>query len=211
MKNRAVVLSFLEGFQFQMFQTLSDGSEENLLESIQMFSPWNSNNAIASKCVHGYSPMRCLKFELVENKFTQRGGELAHTADRTTLNEKTYGLHFQGTKELASIKRLAYDGWFIKRYTIELERRRYELHDHVKEAVPSTWDPEAVARFIERFGTHVIVGVSMGGKDVLYVRQDTSDLHDPASIKKLLTETASMKFRDSANTHVSASQDLRNK
>lgn len=68
-------------------------------------------------------------------------------------------------------------------------------------------------RFIEHFGTHVIVGVSMGGKDVLYVRQheDTSDINDPASIQKLLKETASMKFKDSADNHLSASEDLSNK
>jgi len=68
------------------------------------------------------------------------------------------------------------------------------------------------ARFIERFGTHVIVGVSMGGKDVLYVRQDdTSNHHDPDRIQKLLTETANMKFMDSANNHCLASQNLSNK
>jgi hypothetical protein len=51
----------------------------------------------------------------------------------------------------------------------------------------------------------------MGGKDVLYVRQEgTSDLHDPASIQKLLTETASMKFMDTANNHGLASQGLSN-
>ncbi|KAK2438884.1 MACPF domain-containing protein [Trifolium repens] len=123
----------------------------------------------------------------------------------------SFGLHFQGTKELDSIIHLAYDGWFIKRYAVELEKYHGELHDHVKEAVPSSWDPEAIARFIKRFGTHVIVGVSMGGKDVLYVRQEgTSDLHDPASIQKLLTETASMKFMDTANNHGLASQGLSN-
>jgi hypothetical protein len=51
----------------------------------------------------------------------------------------------------------------------------------------------------------------MGGKDVLYVRQeDTSDRHDPARIQKLLTETASMKFMDSANNHGLVSQGLSN-
>jgi uncharacterized protein YjhX (UPF0386 family) len=58
----------------------------------------------------------------------------------------SFRLHFQGIKELASVKCLAYDGWFIKRYTIELERDLYELHDHVKEAVPSSWDPKALTR-----------------------------------------------------------------
>lgn len=64
------------------------------------------------------------------------------------------------------------------------------------------------ARFIERFGTHVIVGVSMGGKDVLHVRQeDTSDLV-PTTIRKLLEDTADMKFKDSVDNHCLASEDL---
>ena len=58
----------------------------------------------------------------------------------------------------------------------------------------------------------MIVGVSMGGKDVFYVRQeDTSDISDPTSIQNLLKETASMKFMDSADNHRSASEDLSNK
>jgi hypothetical protein len=52
----------------------------------------------------------------------------------------------------------------------------------------------------------------MGGKDVLYVRQEhTSDINDPASILKLLKETASMKFKDSVDNHGSASEDFSNK
>jgi hypothetical protein len=52
----------------------------------------------------------------------------------------------------------------------------------------------------------------MGGKDVLYVRQEhTSDINDPASILKLLKETASMKFKDSADNHGSTSEDFSNK
>ncbi|KAL2342865.1 hypothetical protein Fmac_004150 [Flemingia macrophylla] len=130
----------------------------------------------------------------------------------------SFGLPSRSIKDLASTKSLAYDGWFIKRYAIELENHRVELLDHVKEAVPSTWDPEALARFIERFGTHVIVGVIMGGKDVLYVRQeDTSYLGirqehtsclGPTKIQKLLKDTANMMFKDSADNHRVASEDL---
>lgn len=123
----------------------------------------------------------------------------------------SFGLSCRCIKHLAYIKSLAYDGWFIKRYSVELEKYHGELRDHVKEAVPSSWDPEALARFIERFGTHVIVGVSMGGKDVIYVRQDvSSDLNDPASIQKLLKETADMKFMDSAENRRPALEDLSN-
>jgi hypothetical protein len=54
----------------------------------------------------------------------------------------------------------------------------------------------------------------MGGKDVLYVREEhtsESDINDPASILKLLKETASMKFKDSADNHGSTSEDFSNK
>ncbi|XP_020228673.1 MACPF domain-containing protein At4g24290 [Cajanus cajan] len=120
----------------------------------------------------------------------------------------SFGLPSRSIKDLASTKSLAYDGWFIKRYAIELERYHGELLDHVKEAVPSAWDPEALARFIERFGTHVIVGVIMGGKDVLYVRQEDTSYLGPTTIQKLLEDTANMKFQDSADNHYPASKDL---
>lgn len=66
------------------------------------------------------------------------------------------------------------------------------------------------ARFIQRFGTHVIVGVSMGGKDVLYLRQEDTSYLGPTSIQKLLKDTANMKFKDSADNHCLASEDLCN-
>lgn len=58
----------------------------------------------------------------------------------------SFGLSGRCIKDFASIKSLAYDGWFIKRYAIELDKHHGELHDHVKAAVPSSWDPEALAR-----------------------------------------------------------------
>ncbi|KAH1135317.1 hypothetical protein GLYMA_05G196900v4 [Glycine max] len=122
----------------------------------------------------------------------------------------SFGLSDRSIKDLASIKSLAYDGWFIKRYTIELERHHCKILDQVEEAVPSSWDPEALARFIQRFGTHVIVGVSMGGKDVLYLRQEDTSYLGPTSIQKLLKDTASRKFKDSAENHSIASEDLFN-
>ena len=58
----------------------------------------------------------------------------------------SFGLSGQSNKDVATTKSLAYDGWFITRYAFELERCDGELHDHVKEAMPSSWDPEAFAR-----------------------------------------------------------------
>ncbi|KAK3035258.1 hypothetical protein RJ639_034695 [Escallonia herrerae] len=65
-------------------------------------------------------------------------------------------------KDAASTKALAFDGVLITIYNIALEKSQIALLDHIKEAVPSSWNPAALARFIEKFGTHVIVGVKMG-------------------------------------------------
>ncbi|KAF7840181.1 MACPF domain-containing protein [Senna tora] len=60
----------------------------------------------------------------------------------------SFGLDGHCIKNFGAIRSLSYDGWFIKRYTIELERYPYhgELDNLVKEVVPSLWDPEALAR-----------------------------------------------------------------
>ena len=55
------------------------------------------------------------------------------------------------------------------------------------------------ARFIEQFGTHVVVGVSMGGKDVLYVRQEYPSQLQPTELQKLLKDTANMRFMSSVD------------
>ena len=64
------------------------------------------------------------------------------------------------------------------------------------------------ARFIERFGTHVVVGVSMGGKDVLYIRQENPYDFQPTSLLKFLKDKASMRFTDSAENHCLPSEVL---
>ncbi|XP_020111225.1 MACPF domain-containing protein At4g24290 [Ananas comosus] len=99
-------------------------------------------------------------------------------------------------KDAASTKTLAFDGWFITLYTVALSKAQIVLRDHVKQAVPSTWDPAALARFIEKFGTHIIVGVKMGGKDVIYVRQQHSSTLPPVKVQETLKELADRRFLD---------------
>ncbi|CAK9139382.1 unnamed protein product [Ilex paraguariensis] len=99
-------------------------------------------------------------------------------------------------KEAANTKSLAFDGSFITLYSIILEKTQVALCDHIKEAVPSSWDPAALAKFIEKFGTHVIVGVKMGGKDVVYVKQQHSSSLEPADVQKRLKDMADKRFSD---------------
>ncbi|TMX02775.1 hypothetical protein EJD97_019884 [Solanum chilense] len=108
-------------------------------------------------------------------------------------------------KDAAYTKALAFDGVFITLYNIALEKAQVVLRDHVKQAIPSSWDPVALTRFIEKYGTHVIVGVKMGGKDVVYVKQQYSSTLQPADIQKRLKEVADERF---SNANVQSSTTL---
>ncbi|XP_071725580.1 MACPF domain-containing protein At4g24290-like [Rutidosis leptorrhynchoides] len=99
-------------------------------------------------------------------------------------------------KDASSTKTLAFEGMFISLYTIALEKSNIILCDHVKEAVPSSWEPALLARFIERFGTHIIVGVNMGGKDVIYMKQQYASTLQPADVQKRLEAMADKRFLD---------------
>ncbi|XWS40399.1 hypothetical protein CRYUN_Cryun18bG0137800 [Craigia yunnanensis] len=109
-------------------------------------------------------------------------------------------------KDAANIKTLAFDGVFITLYSVALEKSQMVLRDHVKKAVPSTWDPAALARFIDTYGTHIIVGVKMGGKDVIYIKQQHSSNLQPADIQKRLKDMADKRFLD-ANGHYSMASE----
>lgn len=51
-------------------------------------------------------------------------------------------------KDAANTKTLALDGVFITIYSIALEKSQITLCDHIKEAVPSSWDPAALVRWV---------------------------------------------------------------
>ncbi|PKI41145.1 hypothetical protein CRG98_038462 [Punica granatum] len=104
-------------------------------------------------------------------------------------------------RDAANTKTLAFDGVFLTLYSIALEKSQLILADHAKQAVPSSWDPAALARFIEKFGTHVIVGVKMGGKDVIYAKQQHSSPLQPADVQKKLKDMADKLFVDGNGNH----------
>ncbi|KAL2254295.1 MACPF domain-containing protein At4g24290 isoform X1 [Sesamum indicum] len=99
-------------------------------------------------------------------------------------------------KDAAYTKTLAFDGMFITLYTVALEKSQMVLKDHVKKEVPSSWEPAALARFINKYGTHVIVGVKMGGKDVIYMKQQHSSSLQPSDVQKRLKVIADKRFLD---------------
>ncbi|CAI9783681.1 unnamed protein product [Fraxinus pennsylvanica] len=110
-------------------------------------------------------------------------------------------------KDASTTKLLALDGWFISLYTIELARSQITLSDQVKQEVPSSWDPAALAEFIEKYGTHVVVGVKMGGKDAIHIKQLQSSSLQPTEVQKLLKELADEKFSEEVNGSLAPKAD----
>ncbi|KAL8222778.1 hypothetical protein R6Q57_020177 [Mikania cordata] len=111
-------------------------------------------------------------------------------------------------KDASSTKTLAFDGVFISLYTVALEKSQMVLCDHVKKAVPSSWNPTLLAKFIEKFGTHIIVGVKMGGKDVIYIKQKHASSLQPADVQKKLKAMADKRFLDSDEQYVIDSEHI---
>ncbi|KAI3752657.1 hypothetical protein L2E82_24692 [Cichorium intybus] len=99
-------------------------------------------------------------------------------------------------KDASSTRTLTFEGMFISLYRVALEKSHILLSDHVKKAVPSSWDPQMLASFIERFGTHIVVGVNMGGKDVIYMKQQQASSLQPAEVQKRLEAMADKRFLD---------------
>ncbi|KAF0893645.1 hypothetical protein E2562_028055 [Oryza meyeriana var. granulata] len=103
-------------------------------------------------------------------------------------------------KDASITKSLAFDGWCITLYTVALSKAQIILRDHVKQAVPSKWEPAALARFIKKFGTHIVVGIKIGGKDVIYLKQQHSSSLQAVDVQKRLKEMSDRRFLD-ANGH----------
>ncbi|EPS73899.1 hypothetical protein M569_00855, partial [Genlisea aurea] len=99
-------------------------------------------------------------------------------------------------KDASYAKSLAFDGVFFTLYTVALEKSQIVLKDEVRQEVPSSWDTAALARFISKFGTHIIVGLKMGGKDVIYMKQPHSSTVEAADAQKRLKEMADKRFLD---------------
>ncbi|PON48738.1 Membrane attack complex component/perforin (MACPF) domain containing protein [Parasponia andersonii] len=133
-----------------------------------------------------------LSFQQMSEQFNQ---ELSLSGKIPTGHFNT-AFEFTGgwQKDAANTRALAFDGISITLYTIALDKSQVLLRDHVKQAVPSSWDSAALARFIEKYGTHVIVGVKMGGKDTIYVKQQHSSPLQPADVQKKLKDMADKLF-----------------
>lgn len=60
-------------------------------------------------------------------------------------------------------------------------------------------------RFIEKYGTHIVVGVTMGGKDVVHMKQLRNSNHEADDVQRQLKHLADKRFSAESNSPVSGS------
>ncbi|XP_010272721.1 PREDICTED: MACPF domain-containing protein CAD1-like [Nelumbo nucifera] len=110
--------------------------------------------------------------------------------------------NFTGSWQIdaTNTKSLAMVGHFIPLFTVKLAKTDLILHDDIKRSVPQTWDPASLASFIENFGTHVITSATIGGRDVVYVKQHQSSPLSAMEFNQYLKEISNQRF-DLENQH----------
>ncbi|EPS61818.1 hypothetical protein M569_12969, partial [Genlisea aurea] len=109
--------------------------------------------------------------------------------------------HLSGAwlNDAAEARHLAFDGYFISLYDLHLIASPLILNDHVKKSVPRLWDPASLSRFIKTYGTHVVVGMAIGGQDLICVKQTSSSPIPPAELKGYLEELGDCLFSDATS------------
>ncbi|GAU23479.1 hypothetical protein TSUD_81610 [Trifolium subterraneum] len=99
-------------------------------------------------------------------------------------------------RDAADIKYLAFDGYFISLYCLHLTASPLVLQEEVKKSVPAQWDPALLSRFIQTYGTHIVVGMAVGGQDVICVKQKHSSKIPPGDIRRHLEDLGDFLFSD---------------
>nr|XP_023920234.1 MACPF domain-containing protein CAD1-like [Quercus suber]POF25200.1 macpf domain-containing protein cad1 [Quercus suber] len=144
----------------------------------------------------------CTFDEMVEN-FNQK----ANLSGGFPLGSFNSAFSFTGSKhiDVAATKTLTMDGYYFPLAKVQLTKTPLVLHENVKRAVPTCWDPSSLASFIENFGTHVITSVTIGGKDVIYVKQHQSSPLSTMEIKKYVQDIGNHRF-SGTHSHTSSGQ-----
>ncbi|XP_027336512.1 MACPF domain-containing protein At1g14780-like [Abrus precatorius] len=99
-------------------------------------------------------------------------------------------------RDAHDIKHLAFDGYFISLYYLHLTPSHLILQEEVKKSVPAQWDPASLSRFIQTYGTHIIIGMAVGGQDVICVKQRHSSKIPPGDLRRHLENLGDFLFSD---------------
>ncbi|KAJ4822475.1 hypothetical protein Tsubulata_011627 [Turnera subulata] len=150
----------------------------------------------------------CSYHEMVEY-FNQK----ANLSGGYPLGSFNAAFSFTGSKHIdaSAAKTLSMDGFYIPLAKVQLMRSPLVLKENVRRAVPNCWDPPSLASFIEHFGTHVITSVTIGGKDVIYVKQHKSSPLSTMEIKHYVQDIGNQRFSDSQSLTSSGPMKIKDK
>ncbi|KAJ3680944.1 hypothetical protein LUZ60_015433 [Juncus effusus] len=124
-----------------------------------------------------------------------RNAELSGTIPLGSFNA-AFGLTGSRKTDSRSTKCLAVEGKLIPLCKVRLVKSNFSLKDDVVGAIPSSWDPLGLSRFIESYGTHIVTSVTIGGKDVIYVKQHANSSLSSEEIKNYIQDIANNRFSD---------------
>ncbi|KAI3740225.1 hypothetical protein L2E82_30650 [Cichorium intybus] len=106
--------------------------------------------------------------------------------------------NFTGSWQLdaSSTKSLAMIGYIVPLFEVRLEITDLVLLQEVKRAVPYSWDPASLASFIENYGTHIVTSATIGGRDVVYIKQHQSSPLSLSDIDNYVKDIGEHRFFD---------------
>ncbi|KAK4743753.1 hypothetical protein SAY87_010065 [Trapa incisa] len=104
-----------------------------------------------------------------------------------------------GQVDAASTKSLAMVGHFLPIYKVGLTKANLVLREEARRAVPYSWDPASLASFIENYGTHIVTSATVGGRDVVYIRQHQSSSLSASDIENYIKDIEDQRFFESGS------------
>ncbi|XP_057534400.1 MACPF domain-containing protein CAD1-like isoform X1 [Amaranthus tricolor] len=143
-------------------------------------------------CRSGRESFGACSYDEMVNHFNKK----ADLSANIPLGSFNAAFNFTGSKHIdaASTKSLSVDGFVFPLAKIQLSKSAWVLQENVIKAIPTVWDPPSLASFIENYGTHVITSVTIGGKDVFYVKQHQSSPLSAIEMKIYVQEIGKQRF-----------------
>ncbi|KAJ8570792.1 hypothetical protein K7X08_037764 [Anisodus acutangulus] len=130
------------------------------------------------------------------NEMVEYFNRKANISGHAPLGSFNVAFSFTGAKHIdaTTTKSLCMDGYVIPLARLQLMNSPLVLRESVRRAVPASWDPPTLAGFIENYGTHIITSVTIGGKDVIYVKQHLSSPLSTMEIKSYVHDIGNQRF-----------------
>ncbi|RDX96777.1 MACPF domain-containing protein CAD1, partial [Mucuna pruriens] len=134
---------------------------------------------------------------LMAKYFNEKSG----LAEQIPLGSLNSMFNFTGScmVDAAATKSLGMVGYFIRLVEVKLTNQNLVLNEEIKRSVPHSWDPASLASFIENYGTHIVTSATIGGRDVIYIRQHQSSSLSASDIENYVKDIGDDRFHDGIN------------